>query len=140
MKVAAATATSVTLAWTASSDDVAVAGYGLYVAGSRTTQTANTSAAFSGLQCGTTYNLGVDAYDNTGKRSSLAQLSAATSACASPASATAPRRYSAAGEATPLVGAGDATTLVLNWQPGSDNVGIDHYNVYRGTSDQPRTR
>ena len=84
MKVAAATATSVTLAWTASSDDVAVAGYGLYVAGNRTTQTANTSAAFSGLQCGTTYNLGVDAYDNTGKRSSLAQLSAATSACASP--------------------------------------------------------
>ena len=135
LKVAAATATSVTLAWTASSDDVAVAGYGLYVAGSRTTQTANTSAAFSGLQCGTTYNLGVDAYDNTGKRSSLAQLSAATSACASTPPPPAPGDTQPPAK-PPLAGAGDATTLVLNWQPGSDNVGIDHYNVYRGTSDQ----
>ena len=39
----------------------------------------------------------------------------------------------------PILSLGPATqtSLVLNWQAGSDNVGIDHYNVYRGTSDRP---
>jgi chitodextrinase len=84
LRVTAATATSVSLAWTASTDDVAVAGYGLYVAGQRTGQTTTTSATSTGLQCGTTYALGVDAYDNTGKRSTVAELSTATFPCAPP--------------------------------------------------------
>ena len=40
--------------------------------------------------------------------------------------------------AKPVLSLGPATqtSLVLNWQAGSDNIGIDHYNVYRGTSIQ----
>ena len=34
------------------------------------------------------------------------------------------------------LGPATQTSLVLNWQAGSDNIGIDHYNVYRRTSDQ----
>jgi chitodextrinase len=81
LKVTAATATSVSLAWTASTDDVGVGGYGLYVSGKRTGETTRTSATYSGLQCGTTYALGVDAYDTSGKRSTVAELSTATSPC-----------------------------------------------------------
>ena len=83
LKVTAASTTSVSLAWTASKDDVAVSGYGLYVAGKRTTETTTTSADFAGLQCGTTYALGVDAFDAAGKRSTVTELSTATSPCAS---------------------------------------------------------
>lgn len=32
------------------------------------------------------------------------------------------------------LGAASQTSLTLNWQAGSDNIGVDHYNVYRGTS------
>ena len=83
LKVSAATQTSVTLAWTASKDDVAVAGYGLYVGGKRTADTTQPSATFASLQCGTTYALGVDAFDAAGKRSTVAELSTATSPCVS---------------------------------------------------------
>ena len=62
-------------------------GYGLYVAGKRTTDTTKTSADFTGLQCGTTYALGVDAFDAAGKRSTVTELSTATSPCAPHAAA-----------------------------------------------------
>ena len=73
--------TTVALSWTASTDDVAVTGYGLYLSGSRTSETTGTTGQFTGLKCGTTYTLGVDAKDAAGLRSAPANLSAATSPC-----------------------------------------------------------
>jgi chitodextrinase len=81
LKVTAATQTGLTLAWSPSTDDVAVAGYGLYVSGSKATETTKTTAGVTGLKCGTTYALGVDAFDGGGSRSTIAQVSAATSPC-----------------------------------------------------------
>ena len=72
------------LSWTASTDDVGVTGYGLYLSGSRTSETTGTSAEFTGLKCGTTYTLGVDAKDAGGLRSAVATLSTATSPCSPP--------------------------------------------------------
>jgi hypothetical protein len=72
------------VSWSASSDNVGVAGYGLYRNGSSTGSTANRSATFSGLACGTSYTLAVDAYDAAGNRSAKASLSAATNACPPP--------------------------------------------------------
>ena len=63
------TLTSISLAWTASTDNVAVAGYGLYRNGSSRSSAA-ASATFSGLACGSSYTLSVDAYDAAGNRSS----------------------------------------------------------------------
>ncbi len=55
--------------------------------------TTQTSATFASLQCGTTYALGVDAFDAAGKRSTVAELSTATSPCAStPPPPPTPRR------------------------------------------------
>ena len=81
VKVAKTTETTVALSWTASSDDVGVTGYGLYLAESRTSETTGTTGEFTGLKCGTTYTLGVDAKDAGGKRSAVATLSTATSPC-----------------------------------------------------------
>jgi chitodextrinase len=76
-----ATQTSISVSWTASTDKVGVVGYGLYRGGTVVGSSSSTQAAFGGLTCGTTYALGVDAVDAAGNRSTLATLSAATSAC-----------------------------------------------------------
>ncbi len=75
------TASSITLGWTASTDDVGVAGYDLYSDGSKVASTAATSYTFGGYACGTTHTLGIDAFDSAGNRSLQASLVAATGAC-----------------------------------------------------------
>lgn len=82
------TTTSVSLSWSAASDNVAVAGYSLYVAGALIGTTAQTAYSFGGLTCGVTYALGVEAYDVAGNRSPRASLSTATAACGTPAPPT----------------------------------------------------
>ena len=66
VKVAKTSETTVALSWTASNDDVGVTGYGLYLSGSRTSETTGTTGEFAGLECGTTYTLGVDAKGRRG--------------------------------------------------------------------------
>ena len=65
----AVTQTSVTVTWSASVDNVGVAGYGLYRNGTAAGSSLVTSASFSGLACGSTYSVAVDAYDDAGNRS-----------------------------------------------------------------------
>ncbi|MDX6475402.1 MAG: hypothetical protein QOH95_913, partial [Gaiellaceae bacterium] len=76
-----ASATTVTLGWNASTDDVAVAGYGLYRDATLVGSPASTSGTIGGLTCGTTYTVGVDAYDGSGNRSPQATTAATTAAC-----------------------------------------------------------
>ncbi len=66
--------TSVTIAWNAATDNVGVAGYGVYRGSSQTGQTQQATASYSGLTCGTAYQVGVDAYDAAGNRSPRADL------------------------------------------------------------------
>jgi chitodextrinase len=75
------TLTSLSLVWAASSDDVGVAGYTVFVNGARVGTTTTTSYTASGLLCGTSYTVAVDAYDAAGNHSIPANLSAATAAC-----------------------------------------------------------
>ena len=50
VQVAKTTQTTVALSWTASTDDVAVTGYGLYLSGSRTSETTGTTGRVHGAQ------------------------------------------------------------------------------------------
>jgi chitodextrinase len=75
------TATSISVSWTGSTDDVAVTGYGRYVGTTLSASGTDTTHTFTGLACETTYTLGVDAYDAAGNRSGRASISAATAAC-----------------------------------------------------------
>jgi chitodextrinase len=94
LALSSASSSSLSVSWSSSTDNVAVAGYGVYknavlVAGSSTN-----SATLSGLSCGTAYAVGVDAFDSANNRSGETLLSAQTSACStstpSPANTTAP--------------------------------------------------
>ena len=75
--------TGVSLAWSASTDNVAVVEYRVSV-GNASTSVRQPAATVGGLTCGTTYSFAVDASDAAGNRSASATLSAATAACSDP--------------------------------------------------------
>src|SRR5207302_3147201 len=56
------TETSVTVSWSASADNVAVVGYGVYRDGTLVGSSGGTSYVLSGLACGMSYFISVDAY------------------------------------------------------------------------------
>jgi chitodextrinase len=78
------TGTSLTFAWNAASDNIGVTSYALYVNGVKTSSVTSTSATLTGLTCGSSYMLGVEAVDVAGNRSTRAQLAASTAACSIP--------------------------------------------------------
>lgn len=77
------TSTSLTLSWTASTDNVGVTGYDVYMNGSLKTSTTSTSTSITGLTSSTTYSFTVKAKDAAGNTSSSSStLNATTSASA----------------------------------------------------------
>ena len=81
------------------------------------------SYKLSALTCGTTYTIGVDAYDAARNRSAVASVLAASSPCRDTAAPSAPAGLHQSGWSTN--GAG------VEWSPASDNVGVAGYTVYR---------
>jgi chitodextrinase len=80
----AATETTATLRWHASTDDVAVTGYQYYGAtASPLGTTPDTSVTYTGLACGTSYVVGIVAFDEAGNLSPEATTTLTTAACGS---------------------------------------------------------
>jgi hypothetical protein len=73
-----------TVSWTASTDNRAVTGYDVFLNGASAGTTTTTSRAFTGLTCGTSYTVAVDAYDAAGNHSAQASLTTKTAACSTP--------------------------------------------------------
>jgi chitodextrinase len=126
LAVSSATTTSIGVKWNASSDDVGVSGYGVYRDGSSVGSTSSTSYSYSGLACGRSYTLAVDAADAAGNRSARSTITASTAACPPP-NDTQP----------PAVPNGMRTTGItqnsvsLAWNATTDNVGVAGYNLYK---------
>ncbi len=76
--------TAVVLAWTASTDDTGVVGYGVYRSGLPMTTSPEPSVTLAPLSCGSTYEYAVDAVDAAGNRSSRSPVWVVTNPCASP--------------------------------------------------------
>ena len=124
---AGSTQTSISVSWSASSDNVAVSAYGAYRDGAPIATPTGMTYTFIGLACGTTYGLAVDAADAAGNRSAQATVNASTNACPPPPDAQAP--------STPgNFRSTDATTtsVSLAWNAATDNTGVTGYGVYRG--------
>jgi chitodextrinase len=84
MRVTSSTTTSIGLAWTASTDNVGVAGYDIYLADVMVWMTTGTTFTHLGLSCGRAYVVALEAYDAAGNRSSRASITASTAPCPSP--------------------------------------------------------
>ncbi len=76
-----ATATSVTLRWSAASPGDGVVEYGIQRDGQRVGTTTDPLATVGDLACDTAYEIAVDASDAAGNRSPLTKLSVRTDAC-----------------------------------------------------------
>ena len=81
---ASAGQTSLNFSWSASSDNVGVAGYFVFLNGAHVQNATSSSASLGGLTCSTSYTLGVDAYDAAGNHSSTASITASTAGCPAP--------------------------------------------------------
>ena len=131
LRVTAALLGSISMSWNASTDDVGVLGYDLYVNGTKVGTTPNLNYAFTGLACGTSYTLGVDAYDAAGNTSGRATVIASTATCnGQPPPDTEP-------PTTPTglnVSGANATTITLGWNASTDNVGVAGYDVFRNNT------
>jgi chitodextrinase len=118
----ATTATTISLLWGASVDNVGVAGYDLFLNGTKVGTTASTSYTFASLSCGTSYMLAVDAYDGAGNRSQSTAVQASTSPCADTSPPTIP--------GLPTQSGSTATSISLVWGASLDNVGVAGYDLF----------
>ena len=79
-----------TVGWSPSTDNVAVAGYEYFLDGTSVGKTPDTTAVISQLPCGTTFTVGVETYDAAGNHSAPTSFQAGTMwGCASLAVAAA---------------------------------------------------
>jgi outer membrane protein OmpA-like peptidoglycan-associated protein len=83
LHVTAADAHAVTLAWRESRSRN-VAGYNEYRNRAYNGRTSGLTYTFSGLDCGTTYAFGVQAYSNSGGSSSIVEVTSSTTPCSAP--------------------------------------------------------
>jgi len=119
------TTTSASLSWTASTDNVGVAGYRVARDGVLLGTTADTTYADSGpLTPGTTYRYSVTAFDAAGNSSADAWVWVTA---ASPITDTTAPKAPSSLKAL-VIG---TTQVALSWVPGTDDVGVEAYEVYR---------
>jgi beta-glucanase (GH16 family) len=126
--VASATGSSITFAWTASTDNIAVTGYDVSVGSAIAVRVKTLSYTASGLACGTNVTVTVVALDRAGNRSAAATATAATSACPT-TDTTAPSTPTglSASSITP-------TGMTVSWTASKDDVAVAGYEVFRGST------
>ena len=78
------------------------------------------------MNCGTGYQVGVDALDAAGNASPQATMSVTTSACTDTQPPTAPSNVNASNRTT--------TSISLTWAPATDNIGVAAYGIYNGAN------
>ncbi|WP_445013540.1 glycosyl hydrolase family 18 protein [Paenibacillus oleatilyticus] len=122
------TSTSVTLTWTASTDNVGVTGYDVYQGGVLVGNAATTSYTVSGLTPSTSYTFTVKAKDAAGNVSAASNaVSVKTNGTSNDTTPpTAPTGVSASNVTS--------SSVTLTWTASTDNVGVTGYDVYQGST------
>jgi chitodextrinase len=116
------TMTSISLGWTASTDNVAVTGYKVFRNGTQVGTVATAAYTSTGLAPGTSYSFAVAAYDAAGNTSAQS-----TAASQSTLPDTQPPTVP-----TGLTAVATGQNVQLSWTAASDNVAVTGYVVYRG--------
>jgi len=121
----AVTTTSLTLSWTASTDNVGVTGYDVYQDGIKINPSniISTSYNISGLTAGTTYSYFVIAKDAAGNQSAASTALNVSTNAPDTEPPTAPSNLLSTIIAL--------TSFKLDWTAATDNVGVTGYDVYQ---------
>ncbi len=116
------TVNSVSISWSASTDNVAVSGYNVYRNGTKITTTTSTNYNVTGLSANTNYTFAVSAYDAAGNTSAnSANLNAST--LADTQAPTTPASLTSTSKTT--------NSISLKWNASTDNIGVTGYNILR---------
>jgi chitodextrinase len=116
------THTSVTLQWNAASDNVGVIGYEVYIGGVWFTFVPGTTHTVKEMAEGATYIFKVRAMDAAGNGTDSDTLTVTTTR----PDTTAPSKPTNL-RVIPFTG----SSVFLLWDAASDDVGVDHYEIYR---------
>jgi hypothetical protein len=81
LSVSSTTRTSIGISWSASTDNIGVSSYRVYLNDASASDTQSTTYSFANLVCGHSYTVAVDAVDAVGNRSPRSTLSTTTQAC-----------------------------------------------------------
>lgn len=123
--------TSLTLNWTASTDNVGVTNYNIYRNNTFLGSTGNNSTTFNvtGLTASTSYSFFVRALDAAGNISANSNTINVTTTAGGGNDTQPPSTPTnlAASNIT-------STSLTLNWTASTDNVGVTNYNIYRNNN------
>ena len=123
------TQSTILMTWGAATDNVGIAGYRAFLNGAVAGTTTSLSYTYSGLACGTTYTVALEAYDAAGNVSNKAYATVLATTAACPGDTQPPTMP------TNLVAASSTTTSVmLSWNASLDNVGVAGYRVYNGAT------
>jgi len=115
---------SIVLAWSASSDNIGVAGYEVYRDGSLIANTAEPGYTDAGLNPATPYTYRVRAFDASNNASADSDATTvSTMAAPDTTPPTVPSGVDANGTST--------TTIDVSWAASSDNIGVTGYLIYR---------
>ena len=128
------TATSFTLSWTASTDNMGVTGYDVYQNGIKINPSNITAASFNvpGLTAATTYSYFVIAKDAADNQSAAATTLNVTTNAADTEPPTAPANL-----VSTII---TLTSFKLDWAASTDNLGVTGYDVYQnGVKINPST-
>jgi chitinase len=128
LRVTATTATSISLAWNASTDNVGVTSYEISRGGASAGTSTATAFTATGLAPNTTYTFTVTARDAAGNVSAASNAVNAT---------TQPQPVDIQPPTVPTnlrVAGTTSTTVSLAWDVSTDNVGVTGYDVSRGST------
>jgi len=125
----AASSASISLNWTASTDDVGVTGYKIYRGGTQIDTATNNSYSDSGLSSSSTYTYNVCAYDTAGNTSAQSGAAGATTLAAGQTDTQAPTA-----PANLTATAVSSSQINLSWTASTDNVAVAGYEVWRGST------
>jgi|GEM_PF-2559793 len=118
------TLTSFTLSWSASTDNIAVVEYEIFIDGSSYSTSTTTSKSITGLTESTTYSMTVRARDAAFNWSNVSSSFNVTTL--SPPDTTAPSIPDGLNASSV-----STTSFTLNWSASTDNVAVTGYEVFR---------
>ncbi|QRK13261.1 fibronectin type III domain-containing protein [Archangium violaceum] len=120
--------TSVSLSWSASTDNVGVTGYEVFSGSTLAASSTGTSVTVSGLSPNTTYTFTVKARDAAGNRSAASSAFSITTdpQIADSQAPTAPTSLRSTGTTS--------NSVSLAWNASTDNVGVTGYEVFVGST------
>jgi chitodextrinase len=146
LHTASVTQTAVLLAWDSSTATKGMAGYQVFRDGTKIGEGPGVHGGYTntwqdgGRTCGTSYQYSVAGVDTTGQVGPKSALPVTTAACTTttpppPTQSPPPPATDTTPPSTPgsvTTSTRTATSIALNWQPSTDNVGVVGYGLYRG--------